>query len=94
MSRTQKRNSKSGTRKNYGGKKSLTKRDKSLLLRRVNSDYNTHPKINKIVSFARAVKFSPSYLGEYTGTKFTGKDKEYDQAIDKVQAYVKDGARG
>lgn len=93
MPKTQKRNSKSGTRKNYGGKTSLTKRDKSLVIRRVNSDYNAHPKRNKIVSFAKKIKFSPSYLGEYTGTKFTGKDKEYDQAIDKVQAFVKDGAR-
>jgi len=67
--------------------------DMEILIREVRNAYASEPKLEYVIKRIQKTKckFVPNYKSAFTGAKFTGEGKVYNQAMDKIQAFFKYG---
>jgi hypothetical protein len=65
----------------------------AMLISQVSDIYAGEQRLKYVIGRIRKTKckFTPKYVGTFTGRKFTGEDMVYDQAMDKIQTFFKDG---
>ncbi len=73
----------------------LSDLDRQLITRYVNKLHDDErideAKKDNILNVIKSIKYDPEYVGEFTGNTFEGPDKEYNQVMDKIHAYLKYG---
>jgi hypothetical protein len=59
----------------------------------VSSEYAGEKRLKYVIGriLKTKCKFAPKYVGTFTGRKFTGEGMVYNQAMDKIQTFFKDG---
>ena len=57
------------------------------------SGYRNHPNFQKLLSSISKIKYNPEYVHSIDGYEFEGPNKEYNQALDKIEDFFSSGGR-
>ena len=76
-------------------KLTLSSEEIEMLINQVSIEYAGEKRLKYVIGRIRKTKckFAPKYVGTFTGRKFVGEGMVYNQAMDKIQTFFKDGAK-
>ncbi len=76
-------------------KLTLSSEEIDILINQVSNAYAGEKRLKYVIGRIRKTKckFAPKYVGTFTGRKFVGEGMVYNQAMDKIQTFFKDGAK-
>jgi hypothetical protein len=90
-----------GSKRNFcrtiknAAKLTLSPEEIEMLINQVSNAYAGEKRLKYVIGRIRKTKckFAPKYVGTFTGRKFVGEGMVYNQAMDKIQTFFKDGAK-